>query len=346
MRNIIIALLSCCTLLSTSVFADELQIKEDAPDRYVVVKGDTLWAISGRFLKSPWRWPEIWRLNKDQIKNPHWIYPGDVVILDRASGTLRLSKTEKHSGRGYEKRSPDTRIEPSENTAIPIISPADIGPFLSQPLVIEKNGLASAPRIIANEGNRVVIGAGNRAYVSGIKDGAKKQWHVFRPGKPLTDPDTKEVLGYEAVYVGDARILKEGDPATIEIIKSAQEILQDDRLIAATDIDLANFVPHAPASVVTGKVIAMYGGVSEAGRGAIVTLNLGSKKGMESGHVLAMLSAGKVPVYRSGEKHAEVKLPNERYGLALIFRVFENVSYALVMRADISVQIGDVVETP
>ena len=122
--------------------------------------------------------------------------------------------------------------------------------------------------------------------------------------------------------------------------------MQDDRLIAATDIDLANFVPHAPASVVTGKVIAMYGGVSEAGRGAIVTLNLGSKKGMESGHVLAMLSAGKVPVYRSGEKHAEVKLPNERYGLALIFRVFENVSYALVMRADISVQIGDVVETP
>ena len=346
MRNIIIALLSCCTLLSTSVFADELQIKEDAPDRYVVVKGDTLWAISGRFLNSPWRWPEIWRLNKDQIKNPHWIYPGDIVILDRASGTLRLSKTEKYGGRGYEKRSPDTRIEPSENSAIPIISPADIGPFLSQPLVIEKGGLASAPRIIANEGNRVVVGAGNRAYVSGMKGSPKKQWHIFRPGKALMDPDTKEILGYEAAYLGDARVLKDGDPATVEIIKSVQEILQNDRLVAATDIDLANFVPHAPAAAVSGKVIAMYGGVSEAGRGAIVTLNLGSKKGIESGHVLAMLSAGKVPVYRSGEKNAVVKLPSERYGLALVFRVFENVSYALVMRSDISVQIGDVVETP
>ena len=346
MRNIIIALLSCCTLLSTSVYADELQIKEDAPDRYVVVKGDTLWAISGRFLKSPWRWPEIWRLNKDEIKNPHWIYPGDVVILDRASGTLRLSKNEKYRGRGFEKREPDTRIQPSTNSAIPIISPADIGPFLSQPLVIEKDGLETAPRIVANEGNRVVIGAGNRAYVSGLKAGGPKQWHVFRAGKPLTDPDTAEVLGHEAVYVGDARVLKDGDPATVEIIKSTQEILRDDRLVAATDIDLANFVPRAPRAGVAGKVIAIYGGVSEVGRGAIITLNLGSKKGIESGHVLAMLSAGKVPAYRSGEENRIVQLPSERYGLALVFRVFENISYALVMRADITAKIGDVVETP
>ena len=219
MRNIIIALLSCCTLLSASVFADELKIKEDAPDRYVVVKGDTLWAISGRFLQSPWRWPEIWKLNKEQIKNPHWIYPGDVVILDRASGTLRLSKNEKYHGRGFEKREAQTRIEPSANQAIPVISPADIGPFLSLPLVIEKDGLETAPRIIANEGNRVVIGAGNRAYVKGLKEKGQKQWHVFRPGKVLKDPDTGNILGYEANYVGDARVLKDGDPATIEIIK-------------------------------------------------------------------------------------------------------------------------------
>lgn len=345
MRKIIIALLSCCTMLSTPVFADELQIKEDAPDRYVVVKGDTLWAISGRFLKSPWRWPEVWKLNKDQIKNPHWIYPGDVVILDRASGTLRLSKNEKYQGRGFEKRVPGTRIEASENTAIPIISPADIGPFLSQPLVIEKDGLATAPQIIANEGNRVVIGAGNRAYVSGLKAKGTKQWQVFRPGKPLTDPDTAEVLGYEAAYIGDARVLKEGEPATIEVIKSSQEILRDDRLVAATDIDLANFVPHAPAAGVKGKVVAIYGGVSEVGRGAIVTLNLGTKEGIESGHVLAMSSAVKVPAYRSGGKKV-VQLPSERYGLALVFRVFDNLSYALVMRADVTAKIGDVVETP
>ena len=346
MRNIIIALLSSCTLFTASVLADELQIKEDAPERYVVVKGDTLWAISGRFLKSPWRWPEIWQLNKEEIKNPHWIYPGDVVILDRANGTLRLGRTEKYQGRGYEKRSPETRVEPSGNLAIPAISPADIGPFLSQPLVIEKDGLAKAPRIVANEENRVVIGAGNRAYVEGLTAGGSKQWHVFRPGKPLVDPDTKQTLGHEAIYLGDARVLKTGDPSTIEIIRTAQEILRDDRLVAATSVDLANFVPHAPAAGVHGRVISAYGGVAEVGRGYIVALNLGSKQGMELGHVLAINRAGKVAAYRSGDQKKDVNLPEERIGLALVFRIFDNVSYALVMKSDLSIQIGDTVVTP
>ncbi len=346
MRNIIIALLSCCTLLSASIFADELQIKEDAPDRYIVVKGDTLWAISGRFLKSPWRWPEIWQLNKEEIKNPHWIYPGDVVVLDRASGTLRLTKNEKYGGSRFEKREPQTRIERSGSLAIPVISPADIGPFLSQPLVIEEGGLESAPRIIANEGSRVVIGAGSRAYVKGLTPGKQKQWHVFRPGKVLKDPDTEKVLGYEAIYVGDVRVIKDGDPATIEIIKSVQEILRDDRLVAATDVDLANFVPHAPSAGLHGKIISAYGGVAEVGRGSIITLNLGTKQGLEPGHVLAILRAGVVASHFSGEANQVVKLPEERIGLALIFRVFDNVSYALVMKSDLSVQIGDAVETP
>ena len=347
MRNIIIALLSACTLFAAAVHADELQIKEDAPDRYVVVKGDTLWAISGRFLKSPWRWPEIWRMNKDEIKNPHWIYPGDVVLLDRANGTLRLSKNEKYRGRGYEKREPQARVEPgSPNLAIPIISPADIGPFLSQPLVIEKDGLENAPRIIANEEGRVVIGAGNRAYVTGLSADGTKQWHVFRPGKPLIDPETKEVLGYEAIYLGDARVLKAGDPATIEIIKSTQEILRDDRLVAATNVELANFVPHAPSGLVHGRIISAYGGVAEVGKDSIITINLGSNQGIESGHVLAVLRAGDVAAYREGNKKHTVKLPEERIGLALVFRVFDNVSYALVMNSDRSIKINDAVETP
>lgn len=346
MRNIIIALLSSCTLFTASVMADELQIKEDAPDRYVVVKGDTLWAISGRFLKSPWRWPEIWQLNKEEIKNPHRIYPGDVVLLDREGGTLRLARNEKFRGRDFEKRTPQTRIESGEHLAIPIISPADIGPFLSQPLVVEKDGLETAPRIIANEENRVAIGAGNRAYVTGLTEGGPKQWHIFRPGKPLIDPDTKAVLGYEAAYLGDARVLKFGDPSTIEIIKSAQEVLRDDRLVAASNVDLANFVPHAPSSALRGRVIAAYGGVAEVGRGSIITLNIGTRQGLESGHVLALLRAGVVAAYRSGEGNRTVKLPEERNGLALVFRVFENVSYALVMQSELSVQINDVVVTP
>jgi hypothetical protein len=347
MRNIIIALLGFCTLFTAAVSADELQIKEDAPDRYVVVKGDTLWAISGRFLKSPWRWPEIWQLNKDEIKNPHWIYPGDVVLLDRANGTLRLAKGEKYRGRDFEKREPQARVEPtSPNLAIPLISPADIGPFLSQPLVIEKDGLEKAPRIIANEESRVVIGAGNRAYVVGLSAGGPKQWHVFRPGKALIDPDTKKTLGYEAVYLGDARVLKFGDPSTVEIIRSTQEILRDDRLVAATNVDLANFVPHAPQSQVRGRIMAAYEGVAEVGRGSIITLNVGSQQGLEIGNVLAIQRAGIDTAYRSGGEDRDMKLPEERIGLALVFRVFDHVSYALVMRSDLSIRINDTVVNP
>ena len=346
MRNIIIALLSTFTLFSASVFADELQLKADAPDRYVVVKGDTLWAISGKFLKSPWRWPEIWRLNKEEIKNPHWIYPGDVVLLDRRTGSLRLVKGEKYQGRDFVKLSPHVRVEQTERAAIPIISPADIGPFLSQPLVIEKDGLDGAPRIVANEEGHVVIGAGSRAYVIGLTPGGPKQWHIFRPGKALVDPETKKVLGYEAIYLGDARVLKYGETSTIEVVKTTQEVLRDDRLVAVTNVELANFVPHAPESAVRGLVISTYGGVAEAGPDSIITLNRGAKDGLEIGHVLALSRTGEVAAYRSEDKNRTIKLPEERYGLALVFRVFDHVSYALVMQSTLSVHVSDAVETP
>ncbi|MDP1681526.1 MAG: LysM peptidoglycan-binding domain-containing protein [Burkholderiales bacterium] len=401
MLKTIIALLSSCVFFSGAVFAEEAaQVKEDAPDRYVVVKGDTLWAISGKFLKDPWRWPEIWKLNKEEIKNPHLIYPGDVVVLDRANGELRLVKNAKYQGRDFEKRSPQTRVEPTDRAAIPVISPADIGPFLSQPLVIEKDGLESAPRILANEENRVVIGSGNRAYVEGLKEGGPKQWHIFRPGKALIDPDTQVILGYEAIYLGDARVLKYGEAATIEIIKSVQEILRDDRLVAATNVELANIVPHAPSKDLRGRIISSYGGVAETGRGSIVSLNRGTKDGLETGHVLALYRFGQeitlpkddkpspsfnfdrskclregakvsfneaydsdkaygpcpdgamaksfgAPYTISTDEEArKLKLPEERYGLVLVFRTFEKVSYALVMQSSLSVRVNDVVEKP
>ena len=411
MRKTIIALLSSCILISGAVFAEDapqttVQVLTDAPDRYVVVKGDTLWGISGKFLKQPWRWPEIWQLNKEEIKNPNLIYPGDVVVLDRASGRLRLVKNAKYlgsqgaGGRGFEKRSPEIRIEATDRAAIPIISPADIGPFLSQPLVIEKDGLESAPRILASEENRVAIGAGSRAYVNGLKEGGPKQWHLFRPGKALIDPETQAILGYEAVYLGDARVLKYGETSTIEVIKSVQEVLRDDRLVAATNVELANMVPRAPNVNVRGRIISSYGGVAESGRGSIVTINRGAKDGMEPGHVLAISRFGKLvtlpkdnkpdpsfnfnrskclrdgakvtfnepydankaygpcpdgdlpksfgaPYTTSADDEARLlKLPEERYGLLLIFRTFEKVSYALVMQSSRSVNVNDVVEKP
>lgn len=401
MRKTIIALLSSCVLISGVTFAEEApQVKEDAPDRYVVIKGDTLWAISGKFLKDPWRWPDIWKLNKEEIKNPHLIYPGDVVVLDRVNGELRLVKNSKYQGRDFEKRSPQARVEITDRSAIPAISPSDIGPFLSQPLVIEQDGLKTAPRILANEENRVVIGAGNRAYVDGLKEGGPKQWHILRPGKALIDPDTQAVLGYEAIYLGDARVLKYGETSTIEVIKSVQEILKDDRLVAATNVELANIYPHAPAKTLRGRIVSSYGGVAETGRGSIVSLNRGSKDGLESGHVLALhrfgeeitlpkddkpepsfnfdrskclregakvsfnetydsdkaygpcpdgekaKSFGAPYTISTDEEARKLKLPEERYGLVLVFRTFEKVSYALVMQSSLAVHVNDVVEKP
>ena len=387
----IIALLVLCGFLSARAFAEDVQVKEDAPDRYVVVKGDTLWDISGKFLKEPWRWPEIWALNKDQIKDPHWIYPGDVVVLDHAGGTARLKlvKAQKYNGRGVEVREPAARIEPLESQAIPVISPADIGPFLSQPLVVEKNALDEAPQIVASEENRVVVGAGNRAYVSGLREGDAKQWQVFRPGKALVDPETKETLGYEATYLGDARVTKFGETSTIEIIRSTAEINRGDRLVRVKETQLANFVPHAPAKAVHGQIIATYGGVAETGRNSIVTLNRGTKEGLEVGNVLAISRLGeevKVPKTETEEskplrnfhqteclrKDAKVtfsepydrdrawgpcpketpadkgtvRLPEERYGLLLVFRTFDRVSYALVMQSSLAVHVNDVISNP
>jgi hypothetical protein len=332
--------------ISFSANADELKLQDNAPDRYVVVKGDTLWGISGRFLKDPWRWSEIWRMNKDQIKDPHWIYPGDVVVLDKSgtSPALRLVKQEK-MGAGVAKLSPQARIESMHSTAIPSIPPSAIEPFLSRPLVTEKGALDQSPHIIAPEENRVVLGAGNRAYVHNLKEGDGTFWYVYRPGKALVDPDSNETLGYEAIYLGDARVAKFGEVSTIDIVKSNQEILTDDRLLAPPKETFTSYAPHAPEKTISGRIISVYGGVAEAGQSAIIAISRGTKDGVENGHVLAL--------YRHGEKlrprhgaETDIKLPDERYGLVFVFRTFERVSYALVMQSNRPVNALDVVQNP
>lgn len=365
--------------------AETLEVKPGAPERHVVEKGDTLWGIAGKYLDKPWRWPEIWRLNREQIKNPHRIYPGDVIVLDRdgAGPHLKLLRNQKASA--TEVLSPRVRTEPlPETSAVPVISPADIGPFLSQPLVIEEGGLKSAPEIVASEENRVIIGAGNRAYAAGLEE-ARPLWQIFRPGKALIDPDTREVLGYEAVYLGDARVVRPGEPATLEIVRSTQEITRGDRLVPPPATELANILPHAPDKPVRGRILSAYGGVAETGRGAIVALNRGSRDGLEPGHVLAIRRTGEVVKASLEESpkplrswhqdeclrpEAKVRfdefydrskawgpcpedsakktltLPEERYGLALVFRTFDRVSYALVLQSSLAVRVGDVISNP
>jgi hypothetical protein len=370
---------------SESVFAvGNADLKADAPAHYTVKKGDTLWDISGRFLNQPWRWPELWQMNRAQIKNPDLIYPGDELVLERTANGPRLSvhragrasvTSARRSTRGETLRlSPQIRAS-AEQQPIPAIPAAAIEPFLSKPLVIEKGALDSAPRIVATQENRVVVGAGNVAYASGITQSEGVNWQVFRKGDELVDPDTHETLGYEAIYLGEARVKAFGkgnsNVTTLEITKSVQEMDVGDHLIPARKtVPPVSYVPHAPDQPVKGRIIAAYDDqLYEVGPHAIVVLDKGRRDGLSVGDVLAILRSGHTaghntfrgsfyhnyamdatrdsPVFSQREAEIpNVKLPDERYGLLMVFRVFDKASYALVMKASRPVNVLDVVTNP
>src|SRR5499427_4766972 len=345
----------------------DLQVKDTAPDKYVVQKGDTLWSIASKFLKDQWRWPEIWRMNQERIRNPHNISPGDVLVLDRSVSPPQLRLAETGSGGGgaqpaqpaqpvgdkeSTKLLPHVYTTPLASQAIPAIPPRAIEPFLTQPLVIESGGLDRAPRIIATEENRVNLGAGNVAYVSGFGKTDNAVWQVYRAGQPLVDPDNRRTLGYEAVYLGTARLTRAGEPATVEILSSKKEISAGDRLIPAPPAVIPQYVHHAPASAVDGRIMALYDALatSVGGRDSLISINRGRREGVEPGHVLAIYR--NVVVYdqrdylRSRDASPAIRLPPERYGLVFIFRTFNAVSYGLVMESTRPVQGGDIVQNP
>jgi hypothetical protein len=317
---------------------------DNAPDTYTVVKGDTLWGIAGRFLKQPWRWPEIWQMNREQIRNPHWIYPGQVIILDRATGTMRLSTGP--DANGTVKLSPQVRVEQNRD-AIPSISPEAIEPYLTQPLIVESPEMLDSPRVVASK-ERVILGVGDTAYVSGIKDPSINVYQLFRPGRPLKDPDSDDVIAYQADYLGTARVTRNGDPATVIITSSKAEILVGDRLIAATKPVIINYVPHAPAAPVAGRVISTVSdsGVAYAGVNMIVAINRGSADGVDIGTVLAIKTFGRTIVDRTNGSREKITLPEERKGLLFVFRVFNHVSYALITSSSDAVAVGDTVTQP
>lgn len=385
LHHIIIPLLAF-TCLSLNVFADEIQLKKDHPYRHVVVKGDTLWDISATFLKDPWLWPKLWGMNRDEIRNPHLIYPGDVVILDLSGANPRLRLLHETV-----KLEPTVRVEPLEKEAIQTISPHIITPFLTQPLLIENDDLDTAPRIIAGPDDRVIMSPGTRVYINEIKEENGANWDIYRPGEPLIDPDTKEVLGTEAIHLGDLTITRFGKPASADIHTAKEEIFVKDRLVIASNEIRDRFVPHAPENQVNGRILRIYGGVSggvaEAGPHSVVAINLGTKDGLEVGHVLAVSRYGRIirdPEYvptgvveqkptlkelnfdvskdENGapvvnfEKEpvqtetvlepGQIKLPDERIGLLMVFRTFDRVSYGLIMRSSNSIYTLDAVHTP
>jgi len=345
-----------------------LTVKPDAPDRYVVVPGDTLWSISQRYTDSPWRWPELWNLNKEQIRNPHLIYPGYVLVLDRERGRLSIAGTEPGPGPGPRTETgtgtetgtagesvrlgPRTRAESLAAQGIPSIPASAIEPFLTRPLVVEPEGLDKAPTIVGTQTDRVILAAGNTAYVRGIGASKEETWYVYRRGGALVDPDTNRTLAYEAVYLGTAQLTRSGDPATVVLTSAVREVEAGDKLVAAGQPQPVNYAPRAPATQIRGRVMSIYGSlgkVGEAGPQSIISINRGRADGIEPGHVLALYALGGTVRDTSKPKDAPdalIKLPDERAGLAFVFRVFDRISYALVMHITRPVSPLDVVQTP
>lgn len=321
-----------------------------APERYVVKKGDTLWDISTMFLKDPWLWPEIWYVNP-QIRNPHLIYPGDIITLFWHDGRphLRIEREGEiyQTTLPIERLSPRVRTQPLEQ-AIPTIPVDAIRAFLSHPRLIDPDEYEKLPYVLRTQDGRLMFGAGNSVYVRGT-DTVGGRYHLIRKGDRYVDPESGDTLGFEAIEIGQGMIVRAGDPATLRVEASKREGLRGDRLLPlAEDEYNTSFLPRAPEQDIRGQIIDVLDGVAQVGQYQIVTINRGARDGLEVGHVL--------DVYRRGEKMRDefsgvlfqdtVQLPDERAGHLLIFRTFDRVSYGLILRATREIHLLDPVRTP
>lgn len=346
------------------------ELAPDAPDHYTVKRGDTLWDISKMYLRSPWRWPELWGMNLAEIRNPHLIYPGQELHLEKKDGRARLRAGSAQDGAGDTVRlSPRTRAEMLARGALPTLQAHLIEPFLAEPLVVDESTLTQAPRIVATQENRVLLTRGDRAYARGeagrpLTDGGGNpaDFRVFRSAKPLKDPYTAEILGYEGQYVGRAQLvrgesmretqLRDGVrndivPATIDIVSAKEEMRTGDRLLPEPARQLRSYVPHAPQGGVDAAVVSVYGNaVRYAAQNQVIVINRGTRDGMETGHVLALLKAGERVVDKTDAAKPTLQLPDERNGLVMVFRPFERVSYALVLDITDGVKVGDRLVNP
>jgi hypothetical protein len=351
------------------------ELAPNAPDNYTVKRGDTLWAISGFFLKSPWRWPELWGMNLDDIRNPHRIYPGQTLFLEKSDGRATLRARQAAAGGGIPtdtvRVSPRIRSESLSDASVPALSPSVIEPFLAEALIVDEASFATAPRVVGIREGRVMLSLGDRGYARSTYSGsgsttqplsdAKGQplnYRIFRNATPLKDPTTQQILGFEAQYVGRAELVrgesvvqnmdKDGKmqpevvPATIDIVSTKEEVLVGDRLVPEPARELLSYVPRAPGMSISGQVVSVYGSaVANAAANQIVVVNRGARDGLERGHVMALVTDGERMVDKTDSSRPLIKLPNERNGLMMVFRTFDNLSYALILEVKMGVRIGD-----
>jgi hypothetical protein len=369
------------------------ELKPDHPQNYTVKQGDTLWGISQRFLSDPWRWQELWRGNP-QVRDPNLLYPGDQLYLTYKNGApvIRLSR----DGRPVVKLSPRVRFARQGQGSIPVIPIDAINQFLLRPKVVDANELEDAPYVVSLGKEHIVAGSGSTVYARGGDPMESVRYTVFRQGDAYLDPEAQgdeSILGYEATHIGDASMIRAGDPATLTLTSTKREVLVGDRLLPAEGLAVAqNFMPHAPEAPVNGSIISVVEGVTQIGRHQVVVLNRGREHGLDVGSVLAVWQRGEViederaldpnaklpepdaeteldwdrqrgldgftmmldRLFRDtgdafalpDNSHKQVQLPEERAGTVLVFRTFENLSYALVMDASRAMHLSDTVTNP
>jgi len=330
-------------------------VNPTAPKSYVVKKGDTLWGIASMFLKDPWLWPEVWIINPN-IPNPHLIYPGDTLALAYGSnGSPQVTVVEGSSLR----LEPSLRSRPLD-AAIPTLPYASIQGFLSHPTLLTGEQIKAAPYVLAFRDMHQVAGSGIEVYINNLTAEQNARYAVMHVGDELRDPDDNALLGYEGIYTATALVERPGAPAKALLTDPARETVAGDRLVTSSD-DVApvNFTLRAPTSDVHGRIIAILGGTDLVGQFEVVAINRGKNHGLVPGNVLAVDSAGDVvtDLYTGGKTRGEsipsrssfapkVKLPDERSGTLLVFRVFDRMSYGLIVGASDTIHRLDVVHNP
>jgi hypothetical protein len=358
------AFLACALAVAPSAQAQvtsEKDLRADRPDSYTVQKGDTLWGISGRFLNEPWRWPEIWRMNRDQIRNPHRIYPGNVIVLDKVDGQFQLRLA---SGSEAVRLSPQVRVSELERQAIPSIPAEDLEPWLTRSLIVTDDFFNSAAKIVSARDQKMLLSRGDAVYAFGIDPARGQTWDIYRRGAPVYAFGARNVLGYSAIYLGSARLDRAGDVSRLIIDAVDQEIVVGDFLSPSVARETLSYVPRAPEQDLFGQVVALPEGLGGVGKPGFVTLDLGRDSRVEVGHVLAVYRKGgsirdprryddpeilvpwleQTKAFFKPERY--VALPDDRIGLVFVFRVFDRTAYGFVVDAILPVEVGDIVRRP
>ena len=360
LAHIIVSLtLGVAVLSNTALAANRpVKVEPDAPDVYVVKQGDTLWDISRKFTRENWRWPELWRMNRGQVKNPHLIYPGQRIRLDRATGRLSLD----------DKVHPQVYVGPTPE-AVSTIPRYLIEPFLIHPQVVEKEYLDDAGTIVANDYKQVNASSGEEVFAKNLKSDATS-WEIFRPLQPVKDPETGTVLAYEGVHVGSAEVAERTNPVTLRLTSSKMEVNAGDRLLPVRKPQLFAFAPHSPENKIQARIIGIRDGISEAGPREIIVINAGSDAGLDEGSIVALYrTRGEgtyldttpsesyptsdklkphedLPLLKQDAKPEDYALPPRRAGLAMVFKTSRKLSYALIMESESSLKIGDEIHNP